>query len=378
MKLWTVSFVAMVSTSLLAQQDTNTPPAAPAAPTVPAAAPTAPPETPAPATSAPAMTAPAVAPEAAQTNAAPAAPKKKPVHKPKHLAKKGTGLGSELKSVPLVSGPAAVAIRAGSVNVRSRAGLTGEVIARITNGQPVTVIEEVKLKHSKPEEPSAWAKIQIPSDINVWVWAAFVDPTNKTVLPKKLNMRGGPGENYGVLGTLQRGDSVQEVETKGQWMKIQAPANAYAFVAAQYLKQESGTMAGTTPPMLTEPPEATNVVTETPAPAAGENPAVPPVDTNALAAATNTAAPAPEEPPPPRIVEREGIVRGTISIQAPTKFELISPDNHETLDYLYTTSPNLDLSRYKGLHIIVTGEEGLDERWKNTPVITIQKIQVVD
>ena len=42
------------------------------------------------------------------------------------------------------------------------------------------------------------------------------------------------------------------------------------------------------------------------------------------------------------------------------------------------TSTNLDLSRYKGLHIIVTGEEGLDERWKNTPVITIQRIQVLD
>jgi len=26
----------------------------------------------------------------------------------------------------------------------------------------------------------------------------------------------------------------------------------------------------------------------------------------------------------------------------------------------------------------VTGEEGLDERWKFTPVITIQKIQVLE
>ena len=85
-----------------------------------------------------------------------------------------------------------------------------------------------------------------------------------------------------------------------------------------------------------------------------------------------------EEPPPPRIVQHEGIVRGTASIQAPTQFELISPDNGRTIDYLYTTSTNLDLSRYKGLRIIVTGEEGLDERWRNTPVITIQRIQVLE
>jgi len=46
---------------------------------------------------------------------------------------------------------------------------------------------------------------------------------------------------------------------------------------------------------------------------------------------------------------------------------LISPDNHKAINYLYTKSPDLDLSRYKGLRIVVTGEEGLDERWKNTP-----------
>jgi hypothetical protein len=83
-----------------------------------------------------------------------------------------------------------------------------------------------------------------------------------------------------------------------------------------------------------------------------------------------------QPPPPPRIVQREGIVRGSFSIQAPTHFELISPDNYRTMDYLYTT--NGDLNRYKGMRIIVTGEEGLDERWKNTPVITIQDIKVLE
>jgi hypothetical protein len=84
-----------------------------------------------------------------------------------------------------------------------------------------------------------------------------------------------------------------------------------------------------------------------------------------------------EEPPPKRIVQREGWVRGTFSIQAPTPFELVSPDTGRTINYLYTTSAQLDLRRYKGMRIIVSGEEGLDERWLNTPVITIQSIHVV-
>jgi hypothetical protein len=119
---------------------------------------------------------------------------------------------------------------------------------------------------------------------------------------------------------------------------------------------------------------ATNAPSPTDTAAATNAPA--PTETGA---ATN-AAPTPviEEPPPPRIVQREGIVRGTFSIQAPTPYALVSPENGRTINYLYTTAKDLDLSRWKGLRIIVTGEEGLDERWRNTPVITIQRIQVLD
>jgi hypothetical protein len=101
-------------------------------------------------------------------------------------------------------------------------------------------------------------------------------------------------------------------------------------------------------------------------------------------AATTAPVPTPDtepnldEPPPKRIVQREGVVRGTFSIQAPTRYELISTDNRRVINYLHSTAPTLDLSQYKGLRIVVTGEEGLDERWRNTPVISIQKIEVVE
>jgi hypothetical protein len=93
-----------------------------------------------------------------------------------------------------------------------------------------------------------------------------------------------------------------------------------------------------------------------------------------------TAPPPPvvEEPPPKRVVSHEGVVKSTWSIQAPTKFALVDPDTGTTVNYLYTSSTNLDLRRWKGHRIIATGEEGLDRRWTNTPVITIQRIQVVE
>ena len=83
-------------------------------------------------------------------------------------------------------------------------------------------------------------------------------------------------------------------------------------------------------------------------------------------------------PPQPRIVTHEGVVRHVVSIVAPTEYELFDPKTGQNIDYLYTTSTSLNLQRYKGRRIIVTGEEGLDERWNNTPVLNIQSIQVAE
>jgi uncharacterized protein YgiM (DUF1202 family) len=362
-KLWTI-FAATISASLLAQDASNSAPVMQAPPPVPAA--------PEPAVTTPPPAAPAVETPAPATTPAPkpAAPKKKTAAK-KPAAKKPF---VELKTVPLVPGPAVVS--ANHVNVRSKAGLVGEVVTRMSNGTPVTVVEEIHLTKSGPEEPSAWAKILLPADTKVWLKSSYLDAT-KTVTAKTLNLRAGPGEAYGVVGTLKKGDVVQEIQVKGEWTQIQAPTNAYAFMAAQYLKQEEAPVVAATP---TEPAPPATTLTETPgvAPAPTEPPATPEMPAAGIGEAPTNAAPVVEEPPPPRIVQREGIVRSAFSIQAPTRFELISPDNHKTINYLYPPTPNLDLTRYKGLHIIVTGEEGLDERWKNTPVITIQQIKVID
>jgi hypothetical protein len=135
-------------------------------------------------------------------------------------------------------------------------------------------------------------------------------------------------------------------------------------------------------PPIAEPPTTTPVVEPSP---------VAPPSTNAVASTPTdeppgptptpdpiTAAPPPaEDPLPPRVVSHEGVVKYTVSIQAPTMFALVSPDTGRTINYLYTSSTNLDLTYYKGRHIIVTGEEGLDKRWRSTPIITIQRIQVL-
>ena len=371
-QIWSV-FVATISTSLLAQ--TN-----------------APELTPTPATPPPAVTAPAttgVEPVPAVTNA-PARKKVVPRKKRKLSAAK-EAMFTETP-VALVPGPAEVGVN--NVNVRGQAGLKGEVIAHLHQGDAVTVLEQINLQKHKADEPAQWAKIAYPTNANVWVNAKYIDAATKTVKPKKLNLRAGPGENYSVVGLIERGTPVSEILSKGDWMEIEPPPNSYAFVAALYLKQEvpAAATASVTPPAETTPAPAPAPAETMPAPAPATvaesqpivaeptNAPAPTETTAAPAAAMETqvpAAPAEQAPPPPRVVTHEGFVRHVSSIIAPTAYELYDPNTFTSIDYLYTTTTNLDLSRYNGLHIIVTGEEGLAARWNETPVLTIQRILVV-
>ena len=149
------------------------------------------------------------------------------------------------RTVTLVPGPAQVAVK--SLTARGQAGLKGEVVAHLKQGDTVTVLSQINLDKHKANEPAQWAQIAFPSSAHVWVFAKFIDKANNTVLSKKLNLRGGPGENYSVLGTIERGTAVNIIRTKGEWMEIEPPANAYAFVAAMYLTQTAAAATQPTP-----------------------------------------------------------------------------------------------------------------------------------
>jgi len=398
-----VAFTALVSSSLLAQPVTNVP-AMPPPPAAPAAAPATPQPKPAPA--------PAPAKKKSVTKKAPA-PAPVAAKKPAEPA------------TPLIPGTATV--NADNVNVRGQAKLSSERVAQLNAGDKVTVLEEIILDKPAADEPARWARITLPADTKVWVNTLFVDATNKTVISRRLNLRSGPGENFSIVGLVEKGDQVTEVGSiKGDWMQIESPKGAYAFVASEFLKQESpaAALAAATPAPQPAPPVAVPVpqpppvvpapAPVTPSPVVVAPPvAEPPVafaptepvvfkdvplmaasqpDSKstaksrdalrrkmaAMAAAKIPTEKTPVEPLPPRVVSREGVVRGSWSVQAPTPFTLVNPTTGRTVNYLYTTSTNLNLNNYKGLRIVVTGEEGLDARWKNTPVLTIQRIQVIE
>lgn len=366
-------------------------------------------------------------------------------------------------------------VRDGRVNVRGQPSLVGEVITQLQKGEKVVILEQITAAKAKTNEPSRWARIQMPANTPVWLYAPFIDPANKTVKVSRLNLRAGPGENYSVVGRLERGAAVTEIRRVEDWMEVETPPGAYGFVAADLLtKAEPGTVFTAakrsptpTPPPQTAPlspqmprgseaPPSSSQATPSgpasiPAPSANTSPAVmapepappspaaaerhttqPPQDSqlsgtaqtvlgpivsspsSAAPEATTPApssalpvaeipsstpapaptpvppaapapapslselnAPSPEAPPLRRIVRREGLVRTTLSIQAPTYYELLNPQNRKTINYLHTDSNGTHLKDYRGRRIVVTGEEGIDPRWPKTPVIEVETIDLI-
>ncbi len=334
------------------------------------------------------------APLATKPEAKAAAKKKKPVAEKKAAAKPAT---EPVKpAAALTAGPAVA--REKNVNVRAQAAINSEIVTHLKRGDVVTVLEEITVKKPKADEPGRWAKIALPAGTVVWLNTQFINAGTKAVIPKKLNLRSGPGENYSVLGRIEKGTVVKTVETKGEWTKIEAPTNSYAFVAAHLLSTDPAdlgpALAKANPPapvvaVLPPPPVEVAVVTPSPVTPPAESLTPPPVTPVPVVVAPppppaeTVATPAPvtppvvDEPPIKRIVTREGIVKGSASIQSPTYFVLRSLDNNKTINYLHSPTTNVAMKPFQFQRVIVTGEEILDERWPNTPVINIDSIEAV-
>ncbi len=345
---------------------------------------------------------------------------------------------------------AASLVKADRTNVRAKPTFDGEVLTTLSKGDLVEVLDEVP-GTGADGALRTWARIALPKNAPVWVYAPFVDSKTKTVKSKVLNLRAGPGRNYSELGELGQGATVTVLREVDGWLQIEPPPNTSAYVSSNLIEAQApvATKAPALPavPAPTPAPATKAVVTSTPPPAtvvaapaqpvsapivgstprqalvipAAPAPAPAPTATAPTATAPAPAATAvvtpttategkpeatePESPAPrkklryqaplrsvpddkefmatggeadakPREVLREGVVGTAWSVQAPGYLELLSLDKEGKLDYLISETPDLDLSQYRGQHVVLAGEEWRDSRWK-TPLLKVKSIQSV-
>lgn len=315
-------------------------------------------------------------------------------------------------------------VKATRVNVRGQATLNSEVVTQLREGEPIKVLEQITLEKPGPGEPAKWAKIALPANTPVWINATFVKEGE--VSNTRLNVRSGPGENYSILGRLEKGTKVQAIRTVDEWMEIVAPEGTYAFVSVDFLeikgtpevaKVEAKPAEPAAKPVMksktesVEPlptvkvespvqpaPRPTAVAQASPAQVLNDSRPIAPPQPEVVAppapvkpkldpVAIPIPAPMPAEapviveqaPPQVRIITREGLVRRTVSVQAPSAYRLADPERMSTtINYLYVGDTGLDLKNFLGRKIRVSGSESLDPRWPNMPLIEIKTLEPID
>ena len=294
-----------------------------------------------------------------------------------------------------ITPPKSGKVTADRVNVRARASLIGERVTQLRKEDTVTVLATVKIDPPKEGEPAEWLKIAMPAGGQTWVHMAFVKEGKVTA--NKLNVRAGGSERFSIVAHLAKDDEVKEKRTSGDWIEIEHPEGAHAFVAASFVEiggvaetveeektestentettevtettettEESTEKVEETTEETTEVTETTEVSTETTettetteAPTTNDMPDVPEpevvvveegADTNKPPAGNPEDAeeikpdPAPfttkkELPvPPPRIVTREGKIKRRFfrSPRAPSRYELVD-EKGRTLNYLFSS-----------------------------------------
>lgn len=286
--------------------------------------------------------------------------------------------------------------------------MTSEVVTQLQKDEEVSILEEITIAKPKAGEPAKWAKIQMPRNTPVWVYAPLLK--DRLTSSRKLNLRAGPGENYSVVGRLEKGEAIKEIRSLEDWVEIETPVNAFAFLDAQLLtKSGAETPApAVTPVVVTAPvavvipppvvvvPLATEslaevappvVVAEKPAPVKPAIVVAPVSDPAPVAAVPAVVVPikivepsvspvADLGPAPRRTVRREGTVRSTrFNIQAPTYFELVSSEGNIGINYLQAEKSGLKLRDYRGKKVVVNGEESIDPRYPSRPIMEIETIE---
>jgi SH3-like domain-containing protein len=306
-------------------------------------------------------------------------------------------------------------VKADRTNVRAKPSYDGEVLGTLRRGSEVKVITEVEGAEGEPGGSRKWAKIRLPAEVAVWVYAPLVDASAHQVKSEVLKFRAGPGRNYSELGELKRGDAVTEIRRADDWIQIEPPPQAVAFVAATLIDASEALPAAKTPePEVVPVPEpAPQIVpairlqpalnrNAAPSPASAparpvvEEPVAPVVAppeipaSNSVAVPTPTPEPAPTVEPVPaaaeakpeaRAVVREGVIRRTTKLQAPGYYELRSTRrvgglfnrDEGLIDFLIVEDPEVKLERFENQRVFIHGTEWRDERWR-TPVLKVERL----
>jgi SH3-like domain-containing protein len=199
-----------------------------------------------------------------------------------------------------------------------------------------------------------WVKIVLPGTTKCYAATKFVKDGVST--GDAIHIRCGPGTNFKEVGKLAKGEAVDVVEVKGDWTQIKPTGHCAGWVAAEFIEIAAPTPVAA-PIQTTEivTPAATLPVVALPAPAPVAKPVL--VQT--------------------QYVVKDGYIAALSDAKAPSGYALMTA-NVDGREYIiaYLDSGPTKLTRYDGKHVRVLG----NQTWKEGeryPVIAAERIDIV-
>ncbi|HOW36015.1 MAG TPA: SH3 domain-containing protein [Candidatus Omnitrophota bacterium] len=123
-------------------------------------------------------------------------------------------------------------ITADKVNVRAGPNLNFEQVCQMNKGQEVLVLEK----------SYGWCKIRLPDTAKCYISPKFVTPRFENIgaiNANRVNIRAGAGENFSVIGRLDKGERVRIKGQSQGWHIIEPVERSYAWVLEKFVVYKS-------------------------------------------------------------------------------------------------------------------------------------------
>ncbi len=118
---------------------------------------------------------------------------------------------------------------ANSLNVRVQPSISQTVVAKIAKDAEVEILSVKK----------GWYEIAAPNDCAVWIAASDLSPEG-TVM-KETYLRSGTGVTYSPFSRKAlKGEKLNVLEKREDWVKISPPQNLSAWVSAEFISAPPG------------------------------------------------------------------------------------------------------------------------------------------
>jgi uncharacterized protein YgiM (DUF1202 family) len=245
-------------------------------------------------------------------------------------------------------------------NIRSRPTTTAEVVAQVSRGDVLNVLE--RKSATDGGKPMDWLRVTLPATAKCYVSAKLV--TDGVVNAASVYVRCGAGTSFKDVGKLAKGDKVEVVEAKGEWLQIKPTAQCTGWISAELVDA----LPALPPPAPPAPAQTGRIEAVTPPLAVvTPPPAVPQVRVLDVGPDVQV-----------RYVVKTGTLRGVAdAANKPGSYELMTPEvERRSYRIAYLETAQMNLARYEGKNVRVFG----NERWRSgerDPVIVVERVEPV-